>query len=242
MTSAPSVPVGPPPAAGRAGWPGGPAGRPPRRRRALRIAGIAFLVAGVGILLWIAWQLWVTTWLSQRHQAEIIGSLEQGWSQGQQEVRVDVGTGIGILRVPRFGADYEVPVLAGTSDDVLAAGVGHQDGTAMPGERGNMVLAGHVITHGEPFRHLKDLRVGDEVDLETAQGTYHYVIDTPGDALTVDFSAGWVLDPRPVNPDPAGVDPTDDPRLLTLLTCAELFHTDLRTVVFGHQTGFDPAG
>lgn len=231
MTSAPPAPAASPSVA---------APRRSRRRRAVRLLGLACLLAGLGIFAWIAWQLWVSTWLSQRHQAEIVGQLEQGWSQGQEEVRVDVGTGIGILRVPRFGDDYAVPVLAGTSDEVLAAGVGHEDGTTLPGERGNMVLAGHVITHGEPFRRLQELRVGDEVDLQTAEGTYHYVIDTPGDALTVDFQAGWVLDPAPVNPDPGGVGPVDDPRLLTLVTCAELFHTDLRTVVFGHQTGFDP--
>lgn len=211
------------------------------RRRILGWAGGACLLAGLGLFAWIGWQLWVTTWLSHRHQAELVGELQRGWSSGQQEVRVDVGPGIGILRIPRFGEDYAVPVLAGTSDDVLAAGVGHEDGTALPGERGNMVLAGHVITHGEPFRDLEQLDPGDEVDLQTARGTYHYVVDTPGDGLTVDFSAGWVLDPRPENPDPDGVDPIDAPRLLTLVTCAELFHTDLRTVVFGHQTGFDPA-
>lgn len=212
-----------------------------RRQKVLTWVGVALLAAGLGFLAWIGWQLWVTTWLSHRQQDAIVGELERGWDNGQDQVNVDVGSAIGILRIPRFGEDYAVPILKGTDADVLAAGVGHEDGTAMPGEAGNMVLAGHVITHGEPFAHLKELRPGDEVDVQTSRGTYHYVIDTPGDALTVDFTAGWVLDKHPVNPDSGGVQPSDSDHLLTLLTCAELFHTDLRTIVFGHQTGFDPA-
>ena len=51
------------------------------------------------------------------------------------------------------------------------------------------------------------------------------------------FSAGWVLDDVPQNPDAGGVQPpSQDPgqRLITLTTCSELFHTDDRLVAFGH--------
>ena len=73
--------------------------------------------------------------------------------------------------------------------------------------------------------------------METADRVYTYVLDTGGDDLTVDFAEDWVLDPAPVNPDgglqpPTGAEPGQ--RLLTLVTCAELFHTDDRLVAFGH--------
>lgn len=211
-------------------------GRAPRsrRRKALEAVGWTLLLVGLGWLAWIAWQIWGTTWQAHRAYKAQISQIEEGWRLDEKV------PGLGILRVPRFGADYEVPVLEGTSKDVLAKGVGHEPGTALPGKDGNMVLAGHVVTHGEPFRDLKTLRVGDVVRLETRGGTYSYRIDTPGNGLTVDFNAAWVLDPKPVNPSPGGVEPIVDDHLLTLVTCAELFHTDLRTVVFGHQVSFEP--
>jgi sortase A len=43
-----------------------------------------------------------------------------------------------------------------------------------------------------------------------------------------------VVAPKPENPRPGGVGPVDDPRLITLTTCAELFHTDNRMIAFGH--------
>jgi sortase A len=45
--------------------------------------------------------------------------------------------------------------------------------------------------------------------------------------------------PEPRNPDPDGVQPTDDLRLITLTTCAELFHTDNRMIAFGHLVDTD---
>lgn len=58
-------------------------------------------------------------------------------------------------------------VLAGASGATLAFGPGHLDGTAMPGQDGNIVISGHRDTH---FRFLKDLEIGDELRLETMTG------------------------------------------------------------------------
>ena len=141
-----------------------------------------------------------------------------------------------IVRIPRFGPDYAVPVLQGTSESVLAAGFGHYDGTARAGGVGNYALAGHRVTHGEPLRDMPDLQPGDRVVVETRRTVFTYRLDTGGDDLVVPFSASWVLDPVPADPD-GGVQPPDQSpgqRLITLTTCSELFHTDHRLVAFGH--------
>lgn len=114
---------------------------------------------------------------------------------------------------------------------------------AEPGQVDNLVIAGHRITHGEPLRDMPDLEPGDEVLVETADSVYTCVLDTGGDDLTVDVDADWVLTPAPVNPDggvqpPTGGEPGQ--RLLTLVTCAELFHTDDRLVAFGHLVDTRP--
>jgi sortase A len=119
-------------------------------------------------------------------------------------------------------------VVKGVGDRALARGVGWFPDSARPGEVGNFAVAGHRVTHGEPFRHFLELRKGDEVVVETRTHVYTYVLRDDGTDRELDFSEGWVLDPVPGEP---GVQPTE--RLITLVTCSELFHTDKRSVVFG---------
>jgi sortase A len=69
------------------------------------------------------------------------------------------------LAVPRLGV--ERLVLAGASGRVLAFGPGHHPGTAAPGSAGHTVVSGHRDTH---FRFLADLRSGDRIEIEGADG------------------------------------------------------------------------
>ena len=75
--------------------------------------------------------------------------------------------GIGKLRL-------RVPVFEGTDDLVLNRGLGWIDGTARPGERGNIGIAGHRDGF---FRGLKDIAVGDAMELETLGKRATYVVD-----------------------------------------------------------------
>jgi sortase A len=69
------------------------------------------------------------------------------------------------LRAPRLRAT--AIVVSSATGAALAFGPGHLAGTAAPGERGNIVIAGHRDTH---FRFLRDLRPGDRLELETRAG------------------------------------------------------------------------
>jgi sortase A len=205
-------------------------------------AGVVLLLLGVLLLGWLAWVYVGTNVVAHHRQAAVVDDLRKGWARGKGEVDAAGTSASAVVRIPRFGEDFEVPLLEGTSDEALASGIGHVEGTADPGERGNLVLAAHRVTHGEPFADLPSLRPGDTVVVETAEATYTYELDTGGDDLEVSFDADWVLAPQPRNPDPGGVGPDlgSDPRLITLTTCAELFHTDERLVAFGHLVGVEP--
>jgi sortase A len=199
--------------------------------------GIALITVGAIVLGWLAWQFWGTNWVSKGRQAEVVSALQEEWGDGRGTAETDFGKATGILRVPRFGADYEVPILEGTTDEVLAAGVGHVEDTASVGEHGNFALAAHRVTHGEPFADFPELQEGDLVEIETVNATYTYQLDNGGTDLIVPFIAEWVLDPLfPVNPDTGGVTAPGEPgdRIITLVTCSEIFHTDNRSVAFGH--------
>jgi sortase A len=79
---------------------------------------------------------------------------------------------LAVLKVPKL--HIVAPVLDGTGDFVLNAGVGRIPGTARPGERGNIGIAGHRDGF---FRGLKDIAKGDTIELETTRATQVYVVD-----------------------------------------------------------------
>jgi sortase A len=215
-----------------------------RGRRIAFWSGITLVVAGVAVLVHVGWQVWGTTWVSQREQRELAGSLEQQWRSGGERLQpryVPTGEASALVRIPAFGRSYVVPVLEGTSDEVLTRGYGHFTRSADPGEVGNYALAAHRVTHGEPLRRMPELRPGDEVVVETVDTTYTYRLDTDPRELVIPFTGTWVLDPLPKNPD-GGIQPAQRPgqRLITLTTCSEIFHTDDRMIAFGHLVSAEP--
>src|SRR5919205_1099741 len=64
----------------------------------------------------------------------------------------------------------------GTGASALRAGAGHYPNTPLPGEEGNVAIAGHRTTYGKPFANLDRLKVGDEIFLETPVGNYTYKV------------------------------------------------------------------
>ena len=96
---------------------------------------------------------------------------------------------IAVLAIPRIG--LEVPIFNGTDDLILNRGAGKIEGTAGPGETGNMGIAGHRDGF---FRALKDIHVGDQVELFAGQAKFIYSVE---DIMIVSPSDVSVLSPRP---------------------------------------------
>jgi sortase A len=218
-----------------------PAGRARRRRGVSFWLGLVLVLAGLGMLGYVAWQMYGTNVVSRQTQERLVDDLEQEWAVAPgttvegKPAEVPLGDASALIRIPAFGDDYVVPVLEGIGDEELSSGYGHFPDSADPGERGNYALAAHRVTHGEPLRDMPKLRPGDEVVVETRQAVYTYVLDTNPNDLIVTFEDIWVVDPLPTNPD-GGVEPAQRPgqKLITLTTCSELFHTDNRMIAFGH--------
>jgi sortase A len=116
----------------------------------------------------------------------------------EESLRKDFGAPLAILSIPKIG--LEVPVLAGTDDLTLNRGVGLIEGTPRPGENGNAGIAGHRDGF---FRGLKDIGVGDTIEVSSLSARDSYVVESI----------------RIVQPDDVSVlDPTPAP-VLTLVTC-----------------------
>jgi sortase A len=198
--------------------------------------GAALMIAGFVLLGYVAWQFLGTNVVSQHKQRQLVEDTRRSWqgSSGRGTAAALHGAEA-LVRIPRFGKGYVVPVQAGVSEDVLAEGFGHFRHSAAPGRVGNYAIAAHRVTHGEPLRHLPDLRPGDKVVVETRHRTYVYRLDTDPNRLVVTFRDVWVVSSLPHNPR-GGVQPAQrrGQRLITLTTCSELFHTDNRMIAFGH--------
>lgn len=76
---------------------------------------------------------------------------------------------LGRIEIPSIGV--RAIIAEGTADRTLDRAVGHVRGTALPGERGNVSLAGHRDTF---FKRLRGLEPGDEIRITTRRGRYAY--------------------------------------------------------------------
>jgi len=110
---------------------------------------------------------------------------------------------IGRIEIPRLLLSSVV--VEGIGRTTLRRVVGHIPGTALPGQAGNVGLAGHRDTL---FRPLKDLRIKDEIRFSTLSGDFKYVVES----LLI------------VEPDNVGVLAPSSENVLTLVTCYPFFY------------------
>jgi sortase A len=103
------------------------------------------------------------------------------------------GKALGEIELMRTGVT--AMILEGTDDRTLRRAVGHIPGTALPGQPGNVAIAGHRDTF---FRALRNVRQDDEITLMTLGGSYRYRVDSisvvgPEDTQVLDNSGGDIL-------------------------------------------------
>lgn len=196
--------------------------------------GVAFLCAALVLGAFAGYELWWQNGSTSRQARDLSRQVRQSWSPApsttpQPRPRVPGGA-LALLRVPAMSSSLEVVVASGVGDDVIDRGlVGHFPSTASPGQVGNFALTGHRVTHGQPFRHLDRIRRGDRIIVETRDSIYTYVADNDPRQNVVPPNALWVTDPVPGKPRAR-----PDRARITLTTCASLWNTGQRMVVFGH--------
>jgi LPXTG-site transpeptidase (sortase) family protein len=94
-----------------------------------------------------------------------------------------IGAAIAEIEVPRVG--LHAIVVQGDSDKILRLAVGHMPHTALPGESGNMVFAGHRDSF---FRALRGVQRGDQIVIDTHDGSYHYEVESTAIVAPTDVS------------------------------------------------------
>jgi sortase A len=133
------------------------------------------------------------------------------------------GDVIGEMRIPRL--DLKTIVVQGESPKLLRRAVGHLLETALPGEQGNVVLAGHRDSF---FRPLRSIQLGDAITIKTLDGEFDYQVESTEVVLPSDIR---VLQPS-------------SEKTLTLVTCFPFYYVGAapkRFIVHARQTGRLPS-
>ncbi len=195
------------------------AGSSKRRRRWLELLFLVVGVAALGVWAWSlveegVYQDW-SNWAFDRETAgeriSLADYLRERWAgnirstepvpvtRTETPTKASVKNGlVGRLEIPRL--HLEAVVREGTGDKTLDVALGHISGTALPGQNGNVAIAGH---RDRLFRGLKDIEPSDQIVFETLHTKFVYQVE-----------GTQIVKPAEVSVLKAGVYPE-----LTLVTC-----------------------
>ena len=228
------------------------------------VLGELFITVGVVALLFVAWQLWIGDWIGAAEKNAAGHSLSEQWADefadptppsspsASVSPTPDTSTTpmttaapvildepkdaelFGVMYIPRFGKDYQVPMAGGVSRPrtLDPIGIGHYPDTPMPGAVGNVALAAHRTTFGKPFNQIAKLHVGDAIVIETKAGWYTYRFRNleyvKPDAVDVLLSV------------PQQQDVKADGRYLTMTSCSPMYYKSERIVAYSVFESFTP--
>ncbi|MET0736425.1 MAG: class E sortase [Microbacterium sp.] len=224
-----------------------------RRPSVVGVAGELLITRGNVKQLYVVWQLWVGDVIYGAQRNATGHELSQQWAQEYvppTEPSAEPATPetveppvlpepadaeiFGTMHIPRFGADYMVPMAGGVSRSgtLDPIGIGHYPGTVMPGQPGNFAVAAHRTTWGKPFNRIAELHVGDAIVVETPGGWYTYRFRT---LAYVQPSQVEIL--RPV---PQGFAPAAGTAYMTMTSCSPMYSLAERIVAFSVFESFTP--
>jgi sortase A len=204
--------------------------------RAVNVIGRILIGLGLLLVLFTAYQLWGTGLVEAHSQAVLRSELDHQLPPGAPAAarhlsthHVAVHSGapatappraapqpgqpVGVIQIPSIGLDQVIVEGVGTDD--LRLGPGHYPGTPLPGQAGNVAIAGHRTTYAHPFYSLDAVTSGDQIVITTPQGIFVYATSATQVVAPTDVA---VLDPTPG----AG---------LTLTTCNPRYSAATRLVL-----------
>jgi sortase A len=184
------------------------------REYVLRVAFYFFLFSGILALSYAGFVFAD----SHAYQALEMKKFDQPGLLTEPHILTD-GDVIGEIQVPRLG--LSAIVVQGDSPANLRRAVAHISQSALPGESGNVALAGHRDTF---FRPLREIRVGDEIRFKTRERSFEYRVESveivaPSDTHVLEASGGHEL---------------------TFITCYPFYYvgpSPKRFIVHAHEVG-----
>ena len=139
---------------------------------------------------------------------------------------LELRTKIGVINIPSI--DVELPIYAGTNEEILQKGAGHLEGTSLPigGESTHTVITAHSgLPSARLFTDLQKVKMGEKFYIDNIAGTLAYEVDHIDVIDPSDFSQLLVV-------------PEKD--YATLLTCTPIMINTHRLIVRGHRVPYVP--
>ncbi|MGH2718663.1 MAG: sortase [Actinomycetota bacterium] len=231
------LPIAPVPAAAPTG------GQPPRRTHRKLVAGLLISLSILLILgaAGVGGYPYYTDLMAGRRQKTLAADFHKTTQATgnartaliQQWESRDFTTGEGITKIVIPAINVNEIVVEGTTDAALDVGAGHYTMTPMPGQVGNVAIAGHRTMNGHPFGDLNKLHPGDQIILQTPFDTYTYSVLAPFDG----HANPWVVQPD----DWSVIEFPTAQSLLTLTTCNPPGQQTNRLVARASLVGTQPA-
>jgi sortase A len=184
---------------------------PGRISRLLDAVGRTMIAAGLLLLTFVAYQLWGTGIAEDRAQNDMATQFVQ-----PQPVQPQFGGLVGRISIPSIGVSKYV--VAGVRLKDLERGPGLFPGSPLPGQKGNVAIAGHRTTFGAPFSRIDEIQNNEKIILESRDGTFTYRVN--GEPKIV--SATDVAVVKTTNPDIATI---------TLVSCYPKWTSTQRIIV-----------
>jgi len=172
-----------------------------RKKRILFAAQITALILGAVLLGWPAFVFVRSTLVQWSGVRQIDRAYESTKSVDRKSAPAAIvskragqppakGSVLAKFEVPRL--QMSLVVLEGADLRTLDKSIAHVETTAMPGEYGNIGIAGHRNTH---FKKMEWIRRGDEMILTSAEDRYRYLVEsirlvTPDDVEVLHDSLG----------------------------------------------------
>lgn len=190
--------------------------------RVLDALGRGLITIGLLMLGFVAYQLWGTGINEARQQKDLAKALQ---SPSSTVVMPDYGDAIGKMSIPAIGVDKYI--VAGVDWKSLKKGPGLFPHSPLPGQLGNVAIAGHRTTFGAPFSRIDELKKGDTIIVGTPRGEFTYTVTGP---------------PKIVAPSAVEVvRTTDESRaIMTLVSCHPKWTASRRIIVVAEMKTTTP--
>jgi sortase A len=231
-----------------------------KRSKLMRITGVTgevMITAGALMGLFLAWHLvWNDTIQSQRQSESATSFAKQWQSQDKSGIEIEPrepslkpsdeippvsaapaeGEAFALLYVPRFGADYVRTIAEGVDLETVlnsnSLGVGRYSQSDQLGELGNFALAAHRTTWGASFGNINELRLGDRIYVEVAEGWHSY------EFRNLEYVRASEIEV--LNSFPRMNVESSDTRVITLTSCHPRFTIEERIIAYGVYEGWYP--
>ena len=169
------------------------------------------IATGLLMLSFVAYQLWGTGFAESRAQDTLAAQFVT-----QQPTKPQFGGLVGRISIPSINLSKFI--VAGVRTKDLERGPGLFPGSPLPGQLGNVAIAGHRTTFGAPFGRINEINDNTVITLESQDGTFTYIVQG---------------EPQIVEATNVSVARTTDPTTatLTLVSCHPKWTSSRRIIV-----------